>query len=82
MMARPEKMWLSSASERLDEPAFTGKATRIQFLGSFVRYMVESSQARGEVIVDLPEFAPGVNEGDDVRFGLVGEGRVFEEASR
>ena len=82
MMSRPEKMWLSAASERLDEPAFAGRAVRIQFLGSFVRYLVESGQARGEVIIDLPAFAPGVSEGDDVRFGLVGEGLVFKEASQ
>jgi len=82
MMSRPEKMWLSAASERLEEPAFAGRAVRIQFLGSFVRYLVESGQARGEVIIDLPAFAPGVSEGDDVRFGLVGEGLVFKEASQ
>lgn len=82
MMTRPEKMWLSAASERLDEAAFTGRATRIQFLGTFVRYMVETDHARSDVIVDLPAFAPGVTEGDAVRFGLNSEGLVFEEAAR
>jgi iron(III) transport system ATP-binding protein len=82
LMARPEKMWLAAAGERADEPGFTGRAIRIQFLGTFVRYMVETQQARSEVIVDLPAFAPGVGEGDAVRFGLNGEGLVFEEAAR
>lgn len=79
MMARPEKMWLTAASVEPSKPGFTGKATRIQFLGTFVRYMVECAHSRSDVIVDLPEFAPGVSEGDDVRFGLEGAGLVFEE---
>ena len=82
MMARPEKMWLGAATERTDEPGFTGRASRIQFLGTFVRYMVETNQARSDVIVDLPAFAPGVSEGDAVRFGLNSDGLVFEEAAR
>ena len=82
MMARPEKMWLSAATERTDEPGFTGRAIRIQFLGTFVRYLVETNQARSDVIVDLPAFAPGVSEGDAVRFGLNSDGLVFEEAAR
>ncbi len=82
MMSRPEQIWLSSAGQQLDKPAFAGRALRIQFLGSFVRYLVGSSQARGEVIVDLPAFAEGVSEGDEVRFGLVAPGLVFEEGSR
>ena len=82
MMARPEKMWLGAANERNDEASFTGRAVRIQFLGTFVRYMVETDQARSQVIVDLPAFAPGVSEGDAVRFGLNTQGLVFEEAAR
>src|SRR5690606_33239036 len=70
ILARPEKMWLTAASVEPRKPGFTGKATRIQFLGTFVRYMVERAHSRSDVIVDLPEFAPGVSEGDDLHFGL------------
>lgn len=68
MMARPEKLWISPASAAPNSPQ--GRALRIQFLGSFVRYFVESPTARGQVIIDMPGFAEGVAEGDTVAFGL------------
>jgi len=80
MMCRPEKMWLSAAGAG-DDRAFTGRARRIQFLGSFVRYLVECDQASGDVIVDLPEFAPGVAEGDLVQFGPHQDGIVFSKVA-
>nr|WP_275982151.1 ABC transporter ATP-binding protein [Frigidibacter sp. ROC022] len=82
MMCRPEKMWLVAASERTGDTGFEGRATRIQFLGTFVRYLIESDQARSDVIVDLPAFAPGVSEGDAVRFGPAKDGMVFRKATK
>lgn len=80
MMCRPEKMWLS-ASDFVGDTGFAGRATRIQFLGTFVRYQVECDQSRGEVIVDLAAFAPGVAEGDAVRFGPEQDGMVFQRSA-
>ncbi len=71
LMARPEKLWIKAADKAPDAPR--GRAMRIQFLGSFVRYMVESAEARGPVIIDSPGFAEGVEEGDEVAFGLLAE---------
>jgi iron(III) transport system ATP-binding protein len=79
MMARPEKLWIKRADAAPDAPQ--GRALRIQFLGSFVRYMVESADARGPVIIDAPGFAEGVAEGDAVAFGLsAADATVFTAA--
>lgn len=56
---------------------FLGQAIRIQFLGTFVRYLVTCDGARGDVTIDLPAFVPGVSEGDTVRFGPAKDGMVF-----
>jgi len=80
MMCRPEKMWLAG-TERAQDTGFDGRATRIQFLGTFVRYLIDCDQARADVIVDLPAFAAGVAEGDAVRFGPGQDGVVFRKAA-
>lgn len=76
MMCRPEKMWLGPDAGAHD-PGFTGQTVRIQFLGTFVRYLVTCDAARGDVTVDLPGFADGVSEGDTVRFGPTKDGTIF-----
>ncbi|MBF9235718.1 ABC transporter ATP-binding protein [Microvirga alba] len=84
LMVRPEKMWLSAAhgTKTIDASSvFTGRAVRIQFLGTFVRYLVESPAARGSVIIDLAAFAAGVTEGAEVYFGLKDDGMIFVEAA-
>lgn len=71
LMARPEKLWISSVSKQADDATvLKGKVTRIQFLGTFVRYLVETTEALRPVIVDVPEFADGVEEGSEVLFGF------------
>jgi len=71
VMARPEKLWLSSpAAAEGRTHAMRGRVARIQFLGTFVRYLIESREALRPVIVDAPEFASGVEEGSDVLFGF------------
>lgn len=79
MMARPEKLWISRADAAPDAPR--GRALRIQFLGSFVRYLVDTPEARGPVTIDTPGFADGVAEGDEVAFGLAAaDATVFTAA--
>jgi iron(III) transport system ATP-binding protein len=79
MMARPEKLWIARPDARPDAPR--GRALRIQFLGSFVRYLVETPEARGPVIIDAPGFAEGVAEGDEIAFGLAAaDATVFTPA--
>lgn len=79
MMARPEKLWISRADAAPDAPR--GRALRIQFLGSFVRYLVDTPEARGPVTIDSPGFADDVAEGDEVAFGLAAaDATVFTAA--
>jgi len=59
MMARPEHI-------QIRPPGAAGldcKVKRIQFLGSFNRYIVDCPQAAREVIVDSPREVEGIGEG-------------------
>lgn len=70
LMVRPEKMWISAQKPAQSDIALTGTAVRIQFLGTFVRYLVETDQAEAPVIIDVPAFAEDVVEGSPVHFGF------------
>jgi iron(III) transport system ATP-binding protein len=67
LMVRPEKMWIADGNR---PDGLSGTAIRIQFLGTFVRYLVETDQAKAPVIIDVPAFADGVSEGSAVKFGF------------
>jgi iron(III) transport system ATP-binding protein len=61
VMVRPEHV-------TIDRPGADGlicRVRRIQFLGSFIRYMVTSTDASREIIVDSPRAVAGLEEGGD-----------------
>lgn len=71
VMARPERFWIAAPSAPANAgPGFAGRVVRIQFLGTFVRYQVATTEALRPVIIDVPAFAPDVVEGAEVRFGF------------
>lgn len=70
LMVRPEKMWIAAQRPAQSDIALSGTAVRIQFLGTFVRYLVETDQSEASVIIDVPAFADGVVEGSPVHFGF------------
>ena len=59
LMVRPQHLSLAPP----DVTGVAGTVRRIQFLGGSVRYVVECPVATQEVIVDMPEYVPGVEEG-------------------
>ena len=59
VMIRPERIVLSKPGR----DTLACSVRRAQFLGTFVRYVVDSPHALGEVIVDAPNFIDGVGEG-------------------
>jgi iron(III) transport system ATP-binding protein len=69
VMIRPEHITLS---ERLDGSILC-TVRRIQFLGTFVRYIVHSDHARREVVVDAPRDIAGLSEGSEAGLTLVPE---------
>jgi iron(III) transport system ATP-binding protein len=71
LMARPERMWIAAGGEpQVDGPVLTGEAQRVQFLGTFVRYIIDAPEASRPVIIDTPAFVEGVSEGSPVTFGF------------
>ena len=61
VMVRPEHL-------EIGQPGSGGIAChvrRIQFLGSFIRYIGKCSDADHEVIVDSPRLVPGIEEGSE-----------------
>ena len=69
VMIRPEHITLS---ERLDG-SIPCTVRRIQFLGTFVRYIVHSEHAVKEVVVDTPRPIDGLSEGADAGLTLAPE---------
>ena len=59
-----------SRSLSVDGPVLTGEAQRVQFLGTFVRYIIDAPEASRPVIIDTPAFVEGVSEGSPVTFGF------------
>jgi iron(III) transport system ATP-binding protein len=81
LMVRPERMWLEPAA-KVDASAtsLAGTVRRIQFLGTFVRYLVEADDATRPVLIDRPAFVEGVSEGEAVRFGFsIDDAVLFEK---
>ena len=76
LMVRPERMWLALAGEARPG-ALSGIVRRVQFLGTFVRYLVEAPDANRPVLIDRPAFVDGVIEGSDVVFGFAPEDAVL-----
>jgi iron(III) transport system ATP-binding protein len=71
LMARPERMWIAASGKpQVEGPVLTGTAQRVQFLGTFVRYIVDAPEASRPVIIDTPAFVEGVGEGSPVTFGF------------
>ena len=71
LMARPERMWIAAGGKpQVDGPVLTGEAQRVQFLGTFVRYIIDAPEASRPVIIDTPAFVEGVSEGSPVTFGF------------
>ncbi len=56
--------------ETADKPGIEGRIKRTQFLGSFVRYIVESSASKREIIIDSVRAVPGLGEGDAARIAF------------
>jgi len=69
VMIRPERLSLSKARKG----AIPCTVARAQFLGTFVRYVVQSPHAMGEVIVDAPNFIDGIGEGSKAGLTLSAE---------
>lgn len=73
VMARPENM-------RLTEPGMGTvecRVVRMQYLGSFVRYVVECPEATREVIVDQPGGSPLSREGHPAGLSISARGARF-----
>ncbi|MFV2092034.1 MAG: ABC transporter ATP-binding protein [Hyphomicrobiales bacterium] len=66
VMIRPERIVLSKPKKT----AIACTVRRTQFLGTFVRYVVNSPHATGDVIVDAPNFIDGIGEGSDASLTL------------
>ncbi|MFV2093573.1 MAG: ABC transporter ATP-binding protein, partial [Hyphomicrobiales bacterium] len=56
VMIRPERIVLSKPGKN----TLGCTVRRAQFLGTFVRYVVDSPHGRGEIIVDAPNFIDGI----------------------
>jgi ABC-type spermidine/putrescine transport systems, ATPase components len=60
---RPEHLRLQTT----DHPGIEGRIVRVQFLGSFVRYIVECGLSRRDLIIDSVRSVPGLGEGESAR---------------
>jgi iron(III) transport system ATP-binding protein len=65
LMVRPEHLRLAP-----DGPGLAGRVLRVQFLGSFVRYLVAVEGAGRDVIVDAVRPIEGLGEGSPARLGF------------
>ena len=65
LMVRPEHLRLAA-----DGPGLPGRVLRVQFLGSFVRYLVAVEGASRDVIVDATRIVEGLGEGSAVTLGF------------
>ncbi len=66
VMVRPEHINIGPApTNAAANDGIECQVRRIQFLGSFIRYMVTSTDASREIIVDSPRAVPGLEEGGD-----------------
>jgi iron(III) transport system ATP-binding protein len=81
LMVRPERMHLRRDAGE-GGAGLAGTAVRIQFLGTFVRYLVETPEASNPITVDCHAYAEGVSEGDAVRFGFAPADAVAFTARR
>jgi len=75
VIVRPEHL-------RIMEDSGTGlpfRIVRIQFLGSFTRYIAVDEHDDSEITVDAPGFIPDVNEGDAVRISFDPEDAILFE---
>jgi iron(III) transport system ATP-binding protein len=70
LMVRPERMWLAAPDGAEAGPALSGTAQRVQFLGTFVRYIIDTRESDRPVIIDRPAFVEGIGEGSRVAFGF------------
>ncbi|VAW10874.1 Putrescine transport ATP-binding protein PotA (TC 3.A.1.11.1) [hydrothermal vent metagenome] len=68
-MIRPERIVLSKQKKN----TIPCTVHRTQFLGTFVRYVVNSPHAMGEVIIDAPNFIDGIGEGSKAGLTLPAE---------
>lgn len=66
VMIRPERIVLSERRE----DTLPCVVRRAQFLGTFVRYSVNSPHAPAEIIVDAPNFIAGIGEGSEAGLTL------------
>lgn len=66
VMIRPERIALSARSE----DTLPCLVRRAQFLGTFVRYSVNSPHALEDVTVDAPDFVAGIEEGSEAGLRL------------
>ena len=63
LMVRPEHLEIAARSDAGDGAGLPCRVTRIQFLGSFVRYLVACEGATRDVTVDSRRAVPGLGEG-------------------
>ncbi len=80
MMVRPERMWALKDDGIERAGTLRGQAVRIQFLGSFVRYLIDTPESAAPVTIDAPAFVDGVDEGSDVQFGFETKDAVLYKA--
>jgi iron(III) transport system ATP-binding protein len=66
VMLRPEQLQLHGAGA----PGLPCRVLRVQFLGGFVRYVVESPEALRDVIIDMPAGTAPLSEGDAATVSL------------
>ena len=77
LMVRPERIVLTAP--RSDSLPCTVR--RIQFLGTFVRYIAHCTQARGDVIIDATRPIEGIEEGSQASLVVPpGDATVFYRA--
>jgi ABC-type Fe3+/spermidine/putrescine transport system ATPase subunit len=73
LMLRPEQLRLSAAGDS----GLRCRVRRVQFLGGFVRYVVESPEALRDVVVDMPSGTAPFAEGDGAMLTIRDRAAVF-----